>query len=295
MYIMACKDGIIRVISACLHELFWHISCAELLLYPHWFIRGKPAEIRRTALLKLLSEKESIVRFTDRRPPQSRMSIMEIILTGDAEDILKHTVINSLFRPFSPAAHCVWCIVLVVDKLAFVVSGITCVFSELVLFPEHCWVSQFPLISYKSDSWSVSETHGRLKLDLRLIEGGELVVFWRLHEPHGRSCDSLPSSAESILPSSGLSVLELCKRLCWGVCLPATAFQQNAHTRTHTCTHSLTHSLKHSQHTHALTHGTHTTHSLSHTHTHTHSHTTHTHTHTTHCWFLWFTGTLDRP
>lgn len=147
--IMAYKEGIIWVIFACLHESVWNISCTELLLYPHRFVRGKTAKIRWIALLELLSEKESIVsfqfRFIDRRP-QSRMSIMEIILTGDAEDILSHTAVNSLFRGFSPAAHCVWFIVLVVDKLAFIVTGITCVFSELIL-PEHRWVSRFPLIS----------------------------------------------------------------------------------------------------------------------------------------------------
>lgn len=110
-YVMECKDGIIWVIFACLHELVWNISCTELLLYSHWFLRRKTAEIRWTALLKLLSEKESIVSvqfgFIDRRP-LSRMSIMEIILTGDAEDILSHTAVNSIFRGFSHMQHIVF-------------------------------------------------------------------------------------------------------------------------------------------------------------------------------------------
>lgn len=63
---------------------------------------------------------------------------MEIILTGDAEDILSRSAANSLFRGFNSAlvvahivfaSHCsAWS---VVDKLTLIITGITCVFSGL--------------------------------------------------------------------------------------------------------------------------------------------------------------------
>lgn len=139
--IMACKDWIIRVISACLHELVWHISCTELLLYPHRFLRGKTAKSDELHCSSSSRRKNALsVSSSDSLtppPPQCRMSTMEIILTGDAEDILNHTA--SLFRRFSPAAHCVWFIVHRDGHLL-------CVFWA-PSFPEHCWGSPFPLIS----------------------------------------------------------------------------------------------------------------------------------------------------